>query len=337
MPLISFQELMNDAQRGCYAVGYFETWNLDSLMAVADAAENLKSPVVLGLSGDDVARLSKGGSDCFANYAAICLDVCRRLTVPVCLMLSDSAQLNLVHSALELGFNLVSFRDRRLANDLHLQIMRGLTGWAHHIGAAVEAELQPMAGSGLSTDEATRSEMEMTVPQQAQEFIRQTGVDALVVNIRQRRRNRSMARLDLRRLAELSQLQVPLVLDEPALIDRTDLSSAVEKGIRKVNVGPVLKQVYRQASSGACAVRASDNPVDVADSGREHGTFPAARAAIQRSVEDFMQLFGSAGKAFKDERSDKSSPRAASNRVLSETNDLVLATAEGQIKGVRTH
>ena len=39
MPLVPFHQLMDDAEAGGYAVGYFESWNLESLLAVADAAE----------------------------------------------------------------------------------------------------------------------------------------------------------------------------------------------------------------------------------------------------------------------------------------------------------
>ena len=51
MPLVPFHQLMADAEAGGYAVGYFESWNLESLLAVADAAEAARSPVILGFSG----------------------------------------------------------------------------------------------------------------------------------------------------------------------------------------------------------------------------------------------------------------------------------------------
>jgi len=51
MPLTSFNDLMAAAERGRYAVGYFESWSLESLLAVADAAEAVRSPAILGFSG----------------------------------------------------------------------------------------------------------------------------------------------------------------------------------------------------------------------------------------------------------------------------------------------
>ncbi len=51
MARVSFGRLMADAERRGYAVGYFESWNMESLLAVADAAEAARSPVILGFSG----------------------------------------------------------------------------------------------------------------------------------------------------------------------------------------------------------------------------------------------------------------------------------------------
>ncbi len=51
MPLAPMSRLLSHAQQHHYAVGYFESWNLESLLAVADAAEAMRSPVMLGFSG----------------------------------------------------------------------------------------------------------------------------------------------------------------------------------------------------------------------------------------------------------------------------------------------
>ncbi len=51
MPIVSFKKLMEDAELCKYAVGYFESWNLESLLAVIDAAETTRSPVIVGFNG----------------------------------------------------------------------------------------------------------------------------------------------------------------------------------------------------------------------------------------------------------------------------------------------
>jgi fructose/tagatose bisphosphate aldolase len=299
MPLVRFHELMAEAERGCFAVGYFESWNLDSLMAVADAAENMNSPLVLGISGAYLPDPSRKVRDHLSHYAAVSLDICRRLKVPVCLMFDESAHLSSVHSALELGFNLVTFADRGLTREIEVQVMRGLVGSAHQVGAAVEAEVYPRRENSDTRHCDKFGNAPLTSPRDAEEFVRLTGIDALAVNIGQVQcRGRRKVRLDLDRTAHLRKLGIPLVLHGVTSVDRDDLRAAVTEGIRKINVSGSLKQVYLQALRDACTKSAPrDNPHELIGSGLENDVLVAARLAMQQSVEDYLQLFGSAGKA----------------------------------------
>lgn len=82
MALVSFQDLMAAAADGRYAVGYFESWNLESLLAVADAAEAMRSPVLLGFSGIYLPDPERIAREPLPAYAAMGLEVCRGLRVP---------------------------------------------------------------------------------------------------------------------------------------------------------------------------------------------------------------------------------------------------------------
>src|SRR5215471_16803693 len=106
MPLVPFHELMDDANRGGYAVGCFETWCVDSLMAVADVAEQMNSPVILGVGGLNGSYSLPESRDHLSRFAAFGLDMCRRLRVPACIMFGASAHISSLSSAMELGFNL---------------------------------------------------------------------------------------------------------------------------------------------------------------------------------------------------------------------------------------
>jgi fructose/tagatose bisphosphate aldolase len=71
MPLVPFHQLMAEAEGGGYAVGYFESWNLESLMAVADAAEAMRSPVILGFSGIYLTNSRRIVKEPLSVYAAM--------------------------------------------------------------------------------------------------------------------------------------------------------------------------------------------------------------------------------------------------------------------------
>src|SRR5262245_53591577 len=83
---VPFTEMMEAARRGNYAVGYFESWNLESLLAVADAAEATRSPVILGFSGLYLPHKERTVSDRLAPYAAMASAVADGLAVPACIL-----------------------------------------------------------------------------------------------------------------------------------------------------------------------------------------------------------------------------------------------------------
>src|SRR5262245_38145121 len=98
MPLVPFGELMDGARRGGYAVGYFESWSLESLLAVADAAEAARAAVILGFSGIYLPHPGRRVQDPLDAYAAMGQAVGRRLAVPCCLLFNESPHLDWVHA-----------------------------------------------------------------------------------------------------------------------------------------------------------------------------------------------------------------------------------------------
>jgi fructose-bisphosphate aldolase, class II len=299
MPLVSFRDLMSSAEQGGYAVGYFESWNLESLLAVADAAEATRSPVILGFSGLSLPDPSRVVKDKLEPYAAMGLAVCRALSVPACLLFNESPFLRWVWQAVDVGFNMVMFSDDELDPPEQEEVVREVVGRARPAGIAVEAEMVSVPGvHGGLTEVPTN--LQMTDPSAASAFVRRTGVDALAINIGQAHlHGRSELRLDLTRLTELRQaVTVPLVLHGASSVAREDLSEAVRLGIRKVNVGSTIKRAYFEGVRSA-SVQAGDSydPYAVVGSGLASDVEAAGRVAMRAVVEDMMRLFGSAGKA----------------------------------------
>jgi fructose/tagatose bisphosphate aldolase len=102
---------MQRAEQSSYAVGYFESWNLESLLAVADAAEATRSPVILGFQRDLPAAPAARRARSSEHLRGDGLDVCRRLKVPACLLFNESPNLEWVFEAIELGFGLVMYTE----------------------------------------------------------------------------------------------------------------------------------------------------------------------------------------------------------------------------------
>lgn len=300
MAVVSFWELMRAAARGQYAVGYFESWNLESLLAVADAAEATHSPVLLGFSGIYLPHPRRRTRETLGDYYAFAQNVAARLSVPACLVFNESPQLDWVHQAIELGFALVMYSDESPAPQALISTLRLIVSRAHKksVPVAVEAELDALPGVGGELVE-TPKELYLTDPERAREFLERTNIDALAVNIGQAHvHGRERVRLDLGRLRELREaVHVPLVLHGATSVDREDLRAAIEIGVQKVNIGSALKRVYFESLREACnEIGASYNPYQVMGSGLEGDVLTTARLALKTDVEEWMRLLGSVGR-----------------------------------------
>jgi ketose-bisphosphate aldolase len=296
MPLVPFRALMADAAAGGYAVGYFESWNLESLLAVADAAEARRSPVILGFSGIYLSHPDRRVADRLAPYAAMGRAVCDALTVPVSLLFNESPNEQWVSDAIDCGFNLVMFSDEGRSADENIAVVRALGAQAHAMGAGIEGETTPLAGVGGDLAGDAVNERRLTDPAEARAFVEKTGVDAFAVNVGQvHLHGRRTVRLELDRLKALASIPVPLVLHGASSVDPDDLRAAIGLGIRKINVGSRLKQVYFNALREAATKADGANPYEIIGSGLDRDVLVAGRLAMQREVESLMELFGSAG------------------------------------------
>ncbi|MCO6452789.1 MAG: class II fructose-bisphosphate aldolase [Caldilineales bacterium] len=299
MTLVAFPELMQTAREGGFAVGYFESWNLESLLAVADAAEATRSPVILGFSGIYIPHPDRIVRDRLAPYAGMGLAVGQSLSTPCCLLFNESPHLDWVYESIDLGFNLTMFSDEEMHLTEQIAIVRKVVERAHPVGVAVEAEVASLVGlSGDLTD--APADLHLTDPDEAAAFVAETGIDALAINIGQAHlHGRGQVRLDFARLAAIrAAVSVPLVLHGATSVARDDLAAAGRLGVGKINVGSVIKRAYFEAIREACG-RVSEpyNPYDIIGSGFNNDVLTAGRVAMQAVVEDLMHLFGSAGKA----------------------------------------
>jgi ketose-bisphosphate aldolase len=299
MPLASFSELMAAADAGRYAVGYFESWDLASLMAVADAAEDTRSPVFLGFSGLYLPHPDRIARQPLSVYAALGLAVSNTLSVPAALVYNESPDLSSVLQAAELGFSLVMYADEALDLNTLIARIKKVSRAAHQLGVAVEGEMVALPGVGGTMAELP-SGVPLTDPQTAAAFVAETNVDALAVNLGQMHlHGRKILGLDLERLRRIKDaVPLPLVLHGASSVNRDDLAEAVELGIRKVNVSSLLKQAYFEALRAACAqVGDTYNPYEVVGSGLDGDVLSTARLALQKTTAELMHLLGSAGKA----------------------------------------
>lgn len=295
MPLTSVPELMDSAKQRGYAIGYFESWNVDSLQGVIDAAEMSHSPVIIGFNGGFLSQPGRCASERLTWYGALGSAAAASASVPCGFIFNECADDEWVRQAITAGFNLVMpVRADDETEAAYTRRVRAMTDYAHSHHVAVEAEVGTLPFGG---DEDSGMG-EMTDPERASAFVAATKVDLLAVSVRNIHMSlHGQAPLDLDRLAEIHQaVSTPLVLHGGTGIEDESLKSAIRLGVVKVNFGTVLKQRYLEALRRGLA-NADPNPHHLIGEGGEFDVMIAGRFAVRDVVLAKMELLGCMGHA----------------------------------------
>ncbi len=299
MPLVSFKEMMEDAEKGGYAVGYFESWNLESLQAVWEAAEETRSPVILGFSGVQLPDPRRVLPENLEPYAAMGLALCKLASVPTSLIFNESTCLDWIKKAIDEGFNVVMFSDQKCTFQEQKRKTIETVAMAHTENVAVEGELRPLPLSPQERGSVSSSSL-VTDPIHAAEFIDETGVDALAVAIG----NIHFAEaentdLDIQRLDAIREhVSVPLVLHAGSGLKDEAVKEVIQHGIRKINVGSALRRAFfNTMKEKIAASHPFAHPYDIIGSGLDEDVLLAGKIALKNLIREKMVIFGSAGKA----------------------------------------
>ena len=287
MPLESIKRLMQAAQAGHYALGYFESWNLESLQGAIDAAESTRSPTIIGFSGEFLSQRAGATPDDLTQYAALGQAAAKKATVPCGFILNECSRDAWVERAITLGFNLVMPADPAAAREDYMQRVARLTKLAHAQGVAVEADVEgddDQAPSAYAEEAAT--------------FVRATGIDLLAISVgNEEIKLEGRAPLNLARIAAVHErISLPLVLHGGTGIEDDSLRQAIQLGVRKVNYGTYVKQRYLKAVRGALSID-KPNPHALLGDGSETDVVVIGRRVVREAVLERIGLLGCAGKA----------------------------------------
>src|SRR5216684_6841689 len=179
MPLIAVPELISHARSAGYALGYFESWSIDSLQGVIDAAELSRSPVIIGFNGEFLSRPDRKATERLTLYGALGRAAAMSASVPCGFIFNECPDDNWVRQAVTAGFNLVMPVPEDGEPELaYTARVRAITDYAHGKQVAVEAEIGTLPFGG---DEHLGSET--TDPQRASAFVAATNVDLLAISV----------------------------------------------------------------------------------------------------------------------------------------------------------
>ena len=312
MPLESICELTRHAYNNGYAVGYFESWNLESLQGVLDAAEQTRSPVIIGFNGNFLCDPERHAEERLSWYGALGSAAAKSAQVPCGFVFNECTDDQWVLRAVTSGFNLVMPVDSGAPCGDYLQRVKDIAEYAHAHDVAVEAEIDELPLG----DEATFTEGNgggmaigghgstvqlkpalLTDPKMAAEFVAATNVDLLAVSVGNVHiKINGRCDLDLERLAEIRDaVDVPLVLHGGTGITDESLQEAVKLGVAKVNFGTYLKQRYLAAVRQALR-NDRTGPHSLLGTGGPEDVMVAGRRAVRDAVLERIHLLDCCGK-----------------------------------------
>lgn len=288
MSIVSAKEMIEKAHAGHYAIGAFNINNLEWTKAVLLAAEEAKSPIMLGVS-EGAGKYMAG----FKTVVAMVKEVHDFLgiTVPVAIHL-DHGSFDGAKACIDAGFTSVMFDGSHYDFDENLQKSKEILEYAHSKGISVECEVGGIGGE----EDGTVSNGELADPQECA-TIANLGVDFLAAGIGNIHgkypANWTGLNFDVLAKIQAATNGKPLVLHGGSGIPADQIAKAISLGVSKINVNTELQLVFAEATR-----KYVEEGKDLQGKGYDPRKLLAPGCdAIKKQVIAMMTGFGSVNKA----------------------------------------
>lgn len=278
--LVDLKTILADTRERHYAVGLFNCVTLEMTQGILAAAEELRSPVIIGPAESLLPAAS------LADYADMMRGMAARAKVPVALHFDHGFTPELVEEAIRLGFTSVMYDCSMLPFEENLRRTRAMAARAHAAGCSLEAEIGHVGSNGSAEEALARTVY--TRPEDAAAFAAESDCDALAVAIGTAHGvYKETPRLDLDCLAAIAAAcPTPLVLHGGSGLSEEAFRACVAGGISKVNIF-------------------THNNLAAARAARDHWTestgafelMPLVARAVKEETMRHIRVFGSEGRA----------------------------------------
>lgn len=227
--LVNMRDLLADAEEGNYAVGSFSVANMEMVLGVLKAAEELSAPVILQIAE---VRLKQSPLEIIGPLMVAAAE---NAETPVAVHFDHGKTLEKIEEALDIGFTSVMFDGSHLPLDENIEMTKKVIEMAEQYDAAVEAEIGCVGGSEDGSEDIA---INCTKPEDAVRFEKETGVDALAIAIGNAHGNyKATPKLRFDILEEVENAtDTPLVLHGGTGISPDDFVKCSKTGIKKINI-----------------------------------------------------------------------------------------------------
>ena len=286
--LVSAKDMLEKARAGKYAVGHFNINNLEWAKAVLLTAEELQSPVILGVS-EGAGKYMTGFKTVAAMVSAMLEEL--NITVPVALHL-DHGSYEGCYKCIKAGFSSIMFDGSHYPIEENVEKTKELVKIAHTMGLSLEAEVGSIGGE----EDGVVGAGECADPAECK-AIADLGVDFLAAGIGNIHgkypENWQGLNFDVLEKVKEATGDMPLVLHGGTGIPEDMIKKAISLGVAKINVNTECQLAFADATrkyieAGKDQQGKGFDPRKLLAPGAE---------AIRATVKEKMELFGSVGKA----------------------------------------
>ncbi|MED4603585.1 class II fructose-1,6-bisphosphate aldolase [Paenibacillus validus] len=231
MPLVSMNEFLPKAKAGKYAVGQFNMNNLEFAQAITEAAQELNSPFIFGVSEGALKYMGMEFTVAIAEAAA------KKSGLPIALHLDHGSSFEVAMKCIRAGFSSVMFDGSHYSFEENIRLTKEVVKAAHAMGVSVEGELGTIGGveDDISVDE---SDANLAKPEEAIRFYEETGVDCLAIAVGTAHgmyAGEPNIRFDIIEKVA-SAIPVPVVLHGGSGVPDEMIKQSIAAGVGKINV-----------------------------------------------------------------------------------------------------
>ncbi len=247
-------------------------YNYETLRGIVQAAGEMNQPIILQLTKSSIDYM---GLPVAVNMARAAL---KESDVEGWIHLDHSDSYDLIYQCLECGFDSVMIDASEMPLTENISVTKKVVELAAKYEANVEAELGYVAKLGQSKDKTG-----FTDPEEARNFVQETGVHALAVAIGSAHGFYvHEPKLDLERLSQIHAItDVPLVLHGGSGIPKASLQEAIKRGICKINLATEIKNIFMSTLKN-CLL--NEDEIDL------RKVFPPAISAVTHLVKEKLEI-----------------------------------------------
>ena len=282
---MNIKDYFKKAKKENWAIGQFNFSTLEQLKAIISAAEKLNSPVILGTSERESMFIG-------LKQAVALVDSYRQdKKLVLFLNLDHGKSFDYIKEAVDADYDMVHFDGSGLNLKENIEVSKKIVEYAHKKGVLVEGEINTIAGTSKVLEKIPETiEENLTDPDQASEFIKETEVDSLAVSIGSFHGIEVSGKnpvIDFNRLKEINE-KTPekfFVLHGGSGIAVQDIKKIIKQGIVKINVNTELRLAYANALKQVL----KEKPQEATP----YKLMPEVVESVQKIVEQKIKLFGS--------------------------------------------